>query len=320
MLRSPHALLLDFGGVLADAPPQPPAPPELVRRLSHLVGGAVPERQLAADLAEGARSCTRPGATARAGKGGRTGGTAPLPGLGGVRHRVVAPRGPGRRRPGGRSLAYAWTRRAARAVRPGYPRRAPGGHRGGPSVGRGEQHPLRCRAPGLPRRRRARRVVRRPVLQRRSRPPEAQPATWRCWRRRPSGCRSTAAGSSATPSVGTSSVPVAPGRARRSWMSTPAPTGSRRIPPSPRTPRVDDGHGLLALLRHAPGLRRLTNNRRPGPPVGPSGRRDRTTRGRRAVRPSAAPSRRRPPRSVRACCGPPASTRTRRACRRGRCA
>ena len=32
MLSRPAALLLDFGGVLADAPPQRAAPPELVLR------------------------------------------------------------------------------------------------------------------------------------------------------------------------------------------------------------------------------------------------------------------------------------------------
>ncbi|SCG19294.1 FMN phosphatase YigB, HAD superfamily [Micromonospora echinofusca] len=56
MLRTPRALLLDFGGVLADAPPQPPAPPGLVRRLAELVDGAVPHEQIARDLGEGARA------------------------------------------------------------------------------------------------------------------------------------------------------------------------------------------------------------------------------------------------------------------------
>ncbi|MGN9803450.1 HAD family hydrolase [Micromonospora sp. L32] len=56
MLRSPRALLLDFGGVLADAPRQPPAPPDLVRRLSQIVAGTVPAEQIAADLGKGARA------------------------------------------------------------------------------------------------------------------------------------------------------------------------------------------------------------------------------------------------------------------------
>jgi FMN phosphatase YigB (HAD superfamily) len=42
MTSRPAALLLDFGGVLADAPPQRPAPPDLVLRLYNLTGGAVP--------------------------------------------------------------------------------------------------------------------------------------------------------------------------------------------------------------------------------------------------------------------------------------
>ncbi|MER7420333.1 HAD family hydrolase [Micromonospora peucetia] len=56
MLRTPRALLLDFGGVLADAPPQPPAAPGLVRRLTELVDGAVPGEQIVRDLSEGARA------------------------------------------------------------------------------------------------------------------------------------------------------------------------------------------------------------------------------------------------------------------------
>ncbi|MFC8850188.1 MULTISPECIES: HAD family hydrolase [unclassified Micromonospora] len=56
MLRTPRALLLDFGGVLADSPPQPPNPPELVERLFRLVDGAVPAEQIACDLAAGDRA------------------------------------------------------------------------------------------------------------------------------------------------------------------------------------------------------------------------------------------------------------------------
>lgn len=41
MLPTPVALLLDFGGVLADAPRQDPAPPEFVLRLYNLTGGAL---------------------------------------------------------------------------------------------------------------------------------------------------------------------------------------------------------------------------------------------------------------------------------------
>ncbi|NLU78893.1 HAD family hydrolase [Micromonospora sp. HNM0581] len=59
MLPTPHALLLDFGGVLADAPRQPPAPPDLVRRLSDLVGDTMSVEQIAADLTEGGRAYAR---------------------------------------------------------------------------------------------------------------------------------------------------------------------------------------------------------------------------------------------------------------------
>ncbi|MEU4567569.1 HAD family hydrolase [Micromonospora sp. NPDC023956] len=56
MPRPPSGLLIDFGGVLADAPRRPDAPPELVRRLSRLVGDAVPAGQIARDLGDGVRA------------------------------------------------------------------------------------------------------------------------------------------------------------------------------------------------------------------------------------------------------------------------
>jgi HAD superfamily hydrolase (TIGR01549 family) len=56
MLTRPRALLLDFGGVIADAPPQPPAPAELVRRLHELIDGAVPPDQITLALIDGARA------------------------------------------------------------------------------------------------------------------------------------------------------------------------------------------------------------------------------------------------------------------------
>ncbi|MEV6796775.1 HAD family hydrolase [Micromonospora rifamycinica] len=119
MLRSPHALLLDFGGVLADAPPQPPAPPELVRRLAHLVDGTVSDRRIAADLAEGARrySAWRDDAGRAADpvelSHSRVWGefvtrSWPAPAREAV-DREATP------------LAYAWTWRADWAVRPGIP-------------------------------------------------------------------------------------------------------------------------------------------------------------------------------------------------------
>ncbi|MET8197125.1 HAD family hydrolase [Micromonospora sp. NPDC005222] len=59
MLRSPKALLLDFGGVLVDAPPQPLAPPALIDQVFRLVAGTVPIQQIAADVSEGARAYAR---------------------------------------------------------------------------------------------------------------------------------------------------------------------------------------------------------------------------------------------------------------------
>ena len=53
MLSLPAALLLDFGGVLADAPPQDSAPPELVLRLSHLTGGALTPGEITRSLTAG---------------------------------------------------------------------------------------------------------------------------------------------------------------------------------------------------------------------------------------------------------------------------
>jgi HAD superfamily hydrolase (TIGR01549 family) len=51
----PRALLLDFGGVIVDAPSLPPAPTELVRRVHDLVAGAVPTERIERDLVAGAR-------------------------------------------------------------------------------------------------------------------------------------------------------------------------------------------------------------------------------------------------------------------------
>lgn len=53
MPSGPAALLLDFGGVLADAPPQLPAPPALVLRLYNLIGGALPPGAIQRALTEG---------------------------------------------------------------------------------------------------------------------------------------------------------------------------------------------------------------------------------------------------------------------------
>ncbi|WP_433826720.1 HAD family hydrolase [Actinoplanes sp. CA-015351] len=51
---TPQAVLLDFGGVLADAPPQRVAPPELVLRLFNLIKGALPPGEIQRSLTEGA--------------------------------------------------------------------------------------------------------------------------------------------------------------------------------------------------------------------------------------------------------------------------
>jgi len=52
-------LLLDFGGVLADAPPQRMAPPELVLRLYNLTGGARTPGEIQRSLTEGAAAYAR---------------------------------------------------------------------------------------------------------------------------------------------------------------------------------------------------------------------------------------------------------------------
>ena len=54
MLPRPDALLLDFGGVLADAPPQRSAPPELVLRLYNLTRGALSPGEIQSALTSGA--------------------------------------------------------------------------------------------------------------------------------------------------------------------------------------------------------------------------------------------------------------------------
>jgi HAD superfamily hydrolase (TIGR01549 family) len=55
-LRRPKALLLDFGGVIVDAPALPHAPVELVDRLHELIGGAVSVDRIRQNLIDGARS------------------------------------------------------------------------------------------------------------------------------------------------------------------------------------------------------------------------------------------------------------------------
>ncbi len=55
-MRAPGGLLLDFGGVLADAPAGGAASPEMVRRIGEVIGGVLPAERIAADLIEGARA------------------------------------------------------------------------------------------------------------------------------------------------------------------------------------------------------------------------------------------------------------------------
>jgi HAD superfamily hydrolase (TIGR01549 family) len=53
MLTAPAAVLLDFGGVLADAPGPDPAPPELVLRLFNVTGGALSPGEINRSLTAG---------------------------------------------------------------------------------------------------------------------------------------------------------------------------------------------------------------------------------------------------------------------------
>ena len=56
MTGRPAALLLDFGGVLADAPPQRAAPPGLVLRIFNLTNGALTPGEIQRSLTDGARA------------------------------------------------------------------------------------------------------------------------------------------------------------------------------------------------------------------------------------------------------------------------
>jgi HAD superfamily hydrolase (TIGR01549 family) len=56
MLKAPAAVLFDFGGVLADAPPQEPAPPALVLRLFNVTGGALTPGEINRSLTAGHRA------------------------------------------------------------------------------------------------------------------------------------------------------------------------------------------------------------------------------------------------------------------------
>ncbi|MEU7908381.1 HAD family hydrolase [Actinoplanes sp. NPDC049118] len=115
MLPSPRALLLDFGGVLADAPRHDPAPPELVLRLYNLTGGVLSPGEInrslvAGDAAYAAwRDEDHPDELTHAEAWGRFVTTDwPGPAREAVCLRAAA-------------LAYDWTWRPGWALRPGIP-------------------------------------------------------------------------------------------------------------------------------------------------------------------------------------------------------
>lgn len=114
MLPRPVALLLDFGGVLADGPPQQPAPAELVLRLYDLVSAAVPAPVIARDVAAGAAAYARwrdedhPEELTHAQVWSQVTGGWPAPAAEAVRRSATA-------------LSYAWTWRAEWQLRPGVP-------------------------------------------------------------------------------------------------------------------------------------------------------------------------------------------------------
>jgi hypothetical protein len=59
VLPEPVALLLDFGGVQADAPPRRATPPELVLRIYSLTRSALTPGQIQRSLTEGAAAHAR---------------------------------------------------------------------------------------------------------------------------------------------------------------------------------------------------------------------------------------------------------------------
>jgi len=119
MLSRPTALLLDFGGVIVEAPAAPPAPVEMVDRLRGLVDGAVPDEQILRALIDGSNAY----AAWRDGAGNRPASTE----LSHVQvwDDFVTPRWPAPARDAVRRVAtplsYAWTLRPEWALRPGIP-------------------------------------------------------------------------------------------------------------------------------------------------------------------------------------------------------
>lgn len=118
-MRAPGGLLLDFGGVLADAPAGGAAEPAMVRRFGEVIGGALPTERIAADLRAGARAygLWRDEISASA-------EPVELPHnrvwADFVTHGWPAPARAAVEREA-TSLAYAWTWRAEWEVRPGIP-------------------------------------------------------------------------------------------------------------------------------------------------------------------------------------------------------
>jgi FMN phosphatase YigB (HAD superfamily) len=125
VLPEPVALLLDFGGVLADAPPQRTAPPELVLRIYNLTRSALTPGQIQRSLTEGAAAYARwrdedePDELPPAEVWERfVIGDWPRPAQAAVRASVG-------------KLSYEWARRNGWALRPGIPETLHGAVRAG---------------------------------------------------------------------------------------------------------------------------------------------------------------------------------------------
>ncbi|MFV2083107.1 HAD family hydrolase [Micromonospora sp. LOL_021] len=117
MLPTPRALLLDFGGVIVDAPSMSPQPTHLVDRLCALVGDALSAERITRSLIDGQREYAawrdRIGEQDRPREYGHEQ----------VWREFIAPGWPAPARDAvlreATALSYAWTRRADWAVRPG---------------------------------------------------------------------------------------------------------------------------------------------------------------------------------------------------------
>ncbi|MBT8226853.1 MAG: HAD family hydrolase [Dactylosporangium sp.] len=117
MTSAPGALLLDFGGVIADSSSAESTTTALVSRLHQVVAGAVPPERIAADLARGARAhASWRDEVSRQQRPGELTHTQvwddfvtsdwPVPARDAVRGEATA-------------LAYAWARRPTWVLRPG---------------------------------------------------------------------------------------------------------------------------------------------------------------------------------------------------------